>query len=133
MSAGIREAYSELYDRNEYAHEMSKEKLVGLVTEITGASKDDRVTQAIVSSFEALKEFADFDAVEGDEAQDEQVGNNDGSNGRQVPAHTGAGQNTVDDVRFAIGYTINLNLPESTDPEVFNAIFKALKNNLLAR
>ena len=34
-------------------------------------------------------------------------------------------------VKFSIGYNINLNLPETANPEVFNAIFKALKDNLL--
>jgi hypothetical protein len=30
-----------------------------------------------------------------------------------------------------LSYTINLNLPETSDVEVFNAIFKSLKENLL--
>jgi hypothetical protein len=30
-----------------------------------------------------------------------------------------------------LGYTINLNLPATSDPAVFNAIFKALKEHLL--
>jgi hypothetical protein len=32
---------------------------------------------------------------------------------------------------FGISYTINLNLPATTDVEVFNAIFKSLKENIL--
>jgi hypothetical protein len=32
-----------------------------------------------------------------------------------------------------LSYTINLNLPPSTDPEVFNAIFRALREHLLGR
>jgi hypothetical protein len=31
-----------------------------------------------------------------------------------------------------LSYTINLNLPESTNPDVFNAIFRSLKENLLS-
>jgi len=30
-----------------------------------------------------------------------------------------------------LSYTINLNLPETSDVEVFNAIFRSLKENLL--
>ena len=37
----------------------------------------------------------------------------------------------TDNVELKVGYTINLNLPETNDPEVFNAIFKALRENLL--
>jgi hypothetical protein len=32
---------------------------------------------------------------------------------------------------FNLSYTINLNLPETADVEVFNAIFKSLKEHLL--
>jgi hypothetical protein len=32
---------------------------------------------------------------------------------------------------FNFSYTINLNLPETTDVEVFNAIFRSLKEHLL--
>jgi hypothetical protein len=35
------------------------------------------------------------------------------------------------EIGMNLSYTINLNLPPSTDPEVFNAIFKALKEHLL--
>jgi hypothetical protein len=32
-----------------------------------------------------------------------------------------------------LGYTINLNLPATTEIEVFNAIFKSLRENLLRK
>jgi hypothetical protein len=37
------------------------------------------------------------------------------------------------EIGMNLSYTINLNLPQSSDPEVFNAIFKALKEHLLSR
>lgn len=43
---------------------------------------------------------------------------------------TGSGGPPVD---FRVGYTINLNLPETTNVEVFNAIFRSLRENLLGR
>lgn len=128
MAAGIREAFSELYERNEYAHEMTKDKLVGLVTEITGATKDDRVTQAVVSSFEALKEFADFD----EDSLSDDVPATDIDHSAHTTNHN-CDDESHNDVELRVGYTINLNLPESTNPEVFNAIFKALRENLLRK
>jgi hypothetical protein len=35
------------------------------------------------------------------------------------------------DVKMSFGYTINLNLPNTDDPKVFNAIFASLKETLL--
>jgi hypothetical protein len=40
MSEAIRAAYAELFERNEYAHDLTKDKLTGLITDITGASKE---------------------------------------------------------------------------------------------
>jgi hypothetical protein len=131
MSEGIRSAFSELFERNEYAHDLPKDKLTGLITEITGASKDDSTTRYTVSTFLALKEFADFDAASVQERSEP---------ARSTDRVTLAIQDEQprrpvqsDNVDFAVSYTINLNLPETTNPDVFNAIFRALKENLLTR
>lgn len=52
---GMKKAFSELFERNEYVYEMSRDKLTGQVVEITGGAKDDRTTTAIVGTFVALK------------------------------------------------------------------------------
>lgn len=130
MSKAIRNAYGELYDRNEYAHDLTKEKLTGLVTEITGAAKDDSTTKLIVATFEALKKFADFESsLPTESAKDETatavpaVATSEASRTREV----------TDAVGFNVSYTINLNLPETTNPDGFNAIFRALRENLLRK
>ena len=134
MSQAIRDGYHELFERNEYAHELTKDKLVGLVTEITGASKDDSTTKCTVSTFNALKEFADFEAQPEEETEEvtraEQRAAPLSLPDEQPRRHA---QQAPDDVNLAVSYTINLNLPETTNPEVFNAIFRALKENLLGR
>jgi hypothetical protein len=129
MAEGIRRAYSELFDRNEYAHELSKDKLAGLITEITGAAKDDSATRHAVSTFLALKEFADFDATY-DATEEEDDGIVVGPNGPSTPFPAMAPA-PRENIRLGMGYTINLILPETTNPEVFNAIFKSLNENLL--
>lgn len=132
MSEAIRDAFSELFERNEYAHDLPKDKLTGLITEITGASRDDSTTKFIVSTFLALKEFADFDAQPAQERSEAPR-----QMERSAPAVTDEQPRRPpiqsDDVNFAVSYTINLNLPETTNPDVFNAIFRALKEHLLAR
>ena len=131
VAKGLKTAYSEVFDRNEYAHDLSREKLLGLIVEITGSTKSNRTTQAIVGTFCALNELADFDATEinepsAEENIEEEVPNNTPNNLPTPPQTEG-----TDDIELRVGYTINLNLPETTDPEVFNAIFKALRQNLL--
>ena len=60
LAAGVRQAFSELYARNEYAHELSDSKLKGFVVEITGAKADSTTTRAIVGTFVALKACARY-------------------------------------------------------------------------
>lgn len=133
MSAGLRDAYAELYDRNEYAHDLTKEKLAGLVMEITGASKDDSTTKLTVSTFWALKDFADFDAdAKAEPTAVVEAQPNASTDGEERPRRAAPPPPSAEaEVGFNVSYTINLNLPETTNPEVFNAIFRSLKENLL--
>lgn len=132
VAEGMKEAFSEIFDRNIYAQELDKAKLTGLVLEITGAAPEDRTTVAIVGTFSALSDLADFDT----ESEAELIENASISDKIEPPQqashHSGASiRDATDQVDFRVGYTINLNLPETTDPEVFNAIFKSLKEHLL--
>ena len=80
----------------------------------------------MVSSFKALKEFADFKGVDeedegllGEESKSETK--DEGTEKERVVLKKGLG----------LSYTINLNLPTTSDITVFDAIFKSLKENLL--
>ncbi|HVQ73380.1 MAG TPA: DUF5343 domain-containing protein [Bradyrhizobium sp.] len=133
LATGVRNAYSAIYDRNEYAHHLSKEKLASLITEITGQEKDSSVTKYTVSTFSNLKEGADFDSKPGDEQQAtiESVTVTKPSTISEPRPVAKRASDLADNVEFKVGYTINLNLPETTNPDVFNAIFKSLKEHLL--
>ncbi len=131
VAEGMRNAFSELFDRNEYVYDLPREKFVGLIIEITGGTKDDSRTQAIVGTFLALKGLADFEGEASEKPTPESdpdvtVSTSVSPNTRTTPPFEGA-----DNIELRVGYTINLNLPETNDPEVFNAIFKALRDNLL--
>ena len=122
MADALRKGFAPLYERNEYAHELDKLKLEGLVMEISGLDKKSSSLNAICGTFHALKDYAIFDA-EGAPGVMTEVRDieEDGSNDK----------NDIDDVRLNLAYTINLVLPKTDDIAIFNAIFKALKSNLL--
>lgn len=131
VAQGMKNAYGELFDRNEYVYEMSREKLIGQVIEITGGAKEDSVTRAIVGTFCALNELADFEGEHSEvsAAADQVLPENTTKQMRSGVDHKE--RHGLDEVQLRLGYTINLNLPETKDPEVFNAIFKSLRENLL--
>ena len=131
VAEGMRNAYSELFDRNEYVYEMSREKLTGQVIEVTGGAKEDRSIQAIVGTFLALKDLADFEGQAPESPTPEPKPAAPSSVQIPTTTHSTQAMGKTDNVELRVGYTINLNLPETNDPEVFNAIFKALRDNLL--
>lgn len=58
------------------------------------------------------------------EAVEDETEKSGGGNGRKR-------EEEFTDGRLRLSYTINLNLPATTEIEVFNAIFKSLRENLL--
>lgn len=132
MAAAIRKGYAPLYKRNEYAHNLDKKKLEGHIREITGMEEGNSALRAVVGTFEALKKYADFDVIpateEGNDG-DSGGGNSEGDSGGAGGSGGGGGFEEPGPIRF--GYTININLPDTNDITVFNAIFKSMKEHLL--
>ena len=127
MAKAIKEAYGDIYKGNEYAHQLEKGKLVDLVATVTGAAKDDVVVTSVVGSFMELAKFATFDVSDiPDDISDDSVDEPEIELKGSEKMRGGEGK-----FKFGISYTINLNLPATTEVKVFDAIFKSLKNNLL--
>lgn len=125
-AAALRQGYGALYRRNEYVHELPDAKLKGLIIEETGASKDSYVVSNIVSCFKHIKAYADFTAGEPVQEPTQPV--------PPVPVDLRAATPPLhisNGVGLNLSYTINLNLPATSDVAVFNAIFQSLRENLL--
>jgi hypothetical protein len=123
---GIRNAYSDLYVANEYVHNANDKDLKGLIIQLTGLEQDSKLIPAMIGSFKTLRGYANFDAQSA-ERVDEQGGEEGAPNHVDKRHKNGTGQ--LGDLR--LGYTINLNLPPTTEIAVFNAIFKSLREHLL--
>lgn len=133
VAEGMRTAYSELFDRSVYAGDLSKDKVRALIMEVTGAAKDDRTVECTLSTFWTLKQLADFEATleggsSGEKGKDAPF--TAAEQERQLPIPTSRVPHGAE-VGLNLAYTINLVLPETTNPDVFAAIFRSLKENLL--
>lgn len=117
----LSKGYGSLYEVNEYIHDANEKDLKGIIVQVTGAEPKSATVKAIIGSFKALKEFAVFDGDDDEEDIEEPAGNNEQGSGERVVLKKGLG----------LSYTINLNLPSTSDIAVFDAIFKSLKENLL--
>jgi hypothetical protein len=122
---GLKQGYKPLYDRNEYCHDLDDAALKGLIVQTTGFEPEGSSVKAALGSFKALKSFATFGGGSSTDESDggEEIGD-DESKGEEgdVPPPVR---------KLGLSYTINLNLPATSDVAVFNAIFKSLKEHLL--
>jgi hypothetical protein len=125
IATAIRTAYAPLYVRNEFMHKLDDIALLALVVEETGEAHDANSVKLTVSCIKHLKEFADFDTVAPVHATLTKI---EPSPRESLPPPPQDGKKLVG---FNLGYTINLNLPATADPAVFDAIFKSLKEHLL--
>lgn len=129
IAEGILEGYAELYEINEYAHELSEVELEGLVLQACNAEKG-QTSSAVVKSFLALKSIADFS----EEGEVQAVVNNgiqDSGSMHPILPNGGHPGGNPGNQKLNLSYTINLNLPETSNPEVFDAIFQSLNRNIL--
>ena len=126
MAERIKDAYSDLYAAHEYAHKLGKDEISSKLKTLTGAAADDGVIPYVAGTFTSLAKLANFGAVKGHprkEPEQQLQQTQDRQPGRKGEGGLSA--------RLGISYTINLNLPATTEIEVFNSIFKALKEHIL--
>jgi len=123
MAKAIKIGYRELFERNEYANNLSTAELKGLVVEITGLEQKNQVVKLTCQTFETLKKEADFEAKPPEEPSEPE----------DKPDKTKGGKDEYSDFGLNLSYTINLVLPKTDDPAVFNAIFRSLRENLLRK
>jgi hypothetical protein len=127
MAQALRIGYKELFERNERANTLSRDDLKGLVVEVTGLESKSRIVQLVCQTFESLKKLADFDALT-------PTGNEEAGSAEEVRKPGAEPEASVRrDLDLNLSYTINLVLPKTDDPAVFNAIFRSLRDNLLRK
>lgn len=123
VAAAIKHGYSELAQLNEYFYELNDKELLDLIVQATGLDRENSVTKQTFSTLKALKGYADFDSKPA-----EHGGLPEPSPSEYTPPHPASGGQ----VGLNLSYTINLNLPATSDQAVFNAIFRSLKEHLLS-
>ena len=137
IAVSMKILYAPLFAMNENVHMLSDAELRGMIVEATGGKKDSQVTKLTLNTFNALKKLADFSADPGEpmaEPTTEPEGKDSSRDlSDESPYGAIAHRYAQESEQINLSYTINLNLPATTDTEVFNAIFKSLQEHLLRR
>jgi hypothetical protein len=120
--------YSALKKRNEYWHRLPDDKLKGLILEETGQSSESNTVALVLACIKAIKKYASWSESTTEKPTTPQTSLEQLPIVNKQPARAKRGGA---ELGMNLSYTINLNLPATSDPAVFNAIFKSLKENLL--
>lgn len=130
IAEGLKEGYSILYETNEYAHDLSDSELEGLFLQVTNEEKGQKIKSA-VKSFLALKSLADFSDSEASFSAVDSAVHKEATLAIPEPSRSQNNMPVRSHSKMNLSYTINLNLPETSNPEVFDAIFQSLNRNIL--
>jgi hypothetical protein len=130
VATAVKTGYKALGQVNEYFYELNDKDLLALIVQVTGVEEGNQVAKLTLSTLKTLKAFANFDTKDGDASKDAKDGDPSKDSGadKESAKDSGGGRRRG----LSLSYTINLNLPATTDQAVFNAIFRSLKEHLIS-
>lgn len=122
----LRNGFGEIFRRNQYAHRADEAALIDVIVAITGLPKKENIVRYILNTFQA---FQDTAKLAREDLSTEESSDN-GQIHETIPAISHSKPSAGG--RLQLAYNINIVLPETTNVEVYNAIFRSVKANLLA-
>lgn len=125
MAAALRDAYDEIFHINEKPTKNDRQAIQGKFKSTNNAS--DKVAELQTATFFTLLDLADLNSSPESKLKPTEPPPNGGG-----PGNGGGGSGT-DGLAAGLRYNIEIHLPATKDVEVFNAIFKSLKDHLLGR
>lgn len=134
LAQALREAYDDLFRVNVKANEASVEELKNRLKTLTQGQKSDEVVGRMAATFKTLCDLADWSetaepkAEEGSEPpakqRPEAEQRREAKEGEKLPPKLGPGG-------LGLYYNLQIILPDTRDPAVFDAIFRSIKEHLL--
>jgi len=125
MAEAVKTGYADLFAADEASASMDSSTLKGHIAAVTGWDATSSPVEQAAMTFQKLKEFADFKTTLVPEPEPP----------AHLPPDSGAdaSKGVAEKLGLTFGYNLFINLPASTDINVFNAIFKSLRENLLIK
>ena len=127
----LRTGFAELFKRNEHVYAADDKRLTDLILEITGLEKSDTVVKAIRGTFRTFTGFLPQGFTSSDVSQQPQSLDAEGDGAETPTALRREQPSAPASMPLGLSYQINIVLPETKDVEVYNSIFRSLRDNLL--
>jgi uncharacterized protein DUF5343 len=129
LAEAVREAYSDLFAVNKNAQDMTVEEVKNKLRTLTLGQKSENVVSLMANTFKALTSLADWETPPAEPPA--------AVPSAEVPPLPSAVEPSLSPLPgvpshgLQLHYDIQIHLPESRDPAVFDAIFQALRKHLL--
>ena len=120
----MKKGYAELFRSNSQVHQAEDDRLKEAIARVTGLAKNDKVVGYIKSTFNVLKEFVDDPNASIDNRQTVSADDDPVEVSEPEPYKAGL-------TNLGLQYNINLVLPQANNIEVYDLIFKSLRENIL--
>ncbi|HSW66448.1 MAG TPA: DUF5343 domain-containing protein [Bacillota bacterium] len=134
MAEAIMEAYEDLFNVNVEAYKLTGDEVKNKLKTLTQGKHSDKVYQLMANTFRALCDYATWEQKKIPKP-------------KAVGAESKLDPKKTDELKdipkpeekerpvglssFGLHYNIQIHLPESRDPAVYDALFKSLKDHLL--
>jgi hypothetical protein len=126
LAAGVRQAYSDLFQVNSNAQTMSRTDIKNKMKTLSQGQHSDAVLDKMAMTFKALADRADFSL-----ASNTAVATPKLSQPERDEPQIGDKPEDLESITFAgLSYNIHIHLPESRDPKVYDALFRSLREHL---
>lgn len=119
----LKTGFAEIFKRNQYAHKADRDKIIDTIVSITGLTRTDRIVGYIYGTFSAFQEYAQG-AEDVKPVSAVAVGSDVATSTQDRSSNPLVNLN-------GISYQINLVLPATTNIEIYNTIFRSIRENLI--
>ncbi len=126
LADGIREAYADLFQVNAKANELSQTEIKNKFKTLTQGRGSDSVLDKMATTFKTLSGLADFSGEQTQKAKTEET-TEESKKPKSPLSSKPEGALSLS----GLVYNIQIHLPESRDPAVYDALFRSLREHLL--
>lgn len=129
LADAIREAYADLFAVNKNANAMTVEDVRNKLKTLTQGQKSEKVLSLMANTFKALCDYADWTKIRNKKEQTV-IPEDKQSEDKNREEISDLGKKDLKPLHTQLHYNIQIHLPETRDPAVYDAIFRSLKEHL---
>ncbi len=131
LAEAIMEAYEDLFNVNVEAYKLTEEEVKNKLRTLTQGKYTDNVLSLMAKTFKALSSYATWGAKKPVKNAISEKPKVESTKETPVPSIGIPVETNNIPSQLGLHYNIQIHLPETRDPAVYDALFKSLKDHLL--